>query len=82
MSSASPLRRRSSESPSLPDRRWVESLLVAPVRAAGFWSAVSVPFVLLGVVASGSVADRPGLLGALLVVNLVGLWLGQGYNRE
>jgi len=82
MSSASPFRRRSSESPRLPGVQRVESLLVGSARFAGFWSAVVLPFALLYLVVSGAAVEQPSLLVALLVVNFAGLWLGQGYNEE
>lgn len=82
MSSASPFRR------STPDRRpargaqWLRTLLVSPARFAGFWSAVALPFLLLGLVVTGSTAQQAPLFAALIAANLVALRLGHGYNRE
>jgi len=82
VSSASPFRRRDSESPRLPGVQWLESRLVGSARFAGFWSAVILPFALLGLVASGTAGGRPALLTGLLVVNLVALRLGRGYEQD
>jgi hypothetical protein len=52
-----------------------------PVRFVGFWTAVVTPFVLLSLVALGMTQQSPGLLTALLVVNLAGLVVGKDYKR-
>jgi uncharacterized membrane protein len=82
MSSASPFRRRGSETPLLPGAGRIESLLVGSARFAGFWSAVVLPFALLWLVAAGAAAGQPVLLAALLAVNLLALRLGRDYNRN
>ncbi|MFB6152315.1 MAG: hypothetical protein ABEJ40_10975 [Haloarculaceae archaeon] len=81
MSIASPLER----SPSVRSRIGAQqfaSLVVGPARAAGFWAAVTIPFVLLGFAATGSAAQHAPLFGALVVANFVALRLGHDYNRE
>lgn len=52
-----------------------------PVRFAGFWTAVFVPFVLLGLIASGEVLQSPQLFATLLGANLAGLVVGRNYKR-
>ena len=62
----------------------VESLrndLGYPVRMVGFWTAVLIPFVLLGLLAVGIAQQSPLLLGSLLVANLTGLVLGRDHKR-
>lgn len=58
------------------------TLLVAPLRFAGFWSAVAIPFVLLGLVVAGVAAERVHLFATLLGANLVALRLGRDYNCD
>jgi hypothetical protein len=81
MSSASP-RRSVPDVRSAFDAQRLESLVVAPVQFASFWSAVAMPFAVLWAVTSGLASRQPALLAALLVANLLALRLGQGYNRE
>ena len=52
-----------------------------PVRFVGFWTAVLMPFVLLGLLAVGTVQQSPELLTALLAANVAGLVLGKDYKR-
>lgn len=56
-------------------------LLELPVRFVGFWTAVVLPFVLVGLLASGVVQQSPLLLGGLLTANVAGLVLGRDYKR-
>jgi hypothetical protein len=61
-----------------------ESLRAAagyPLRAAGFWSAIALPFVILGLLAVGAAQQSPVLLSGLLTANVVGLVLGRTHNR-
>jgi len=81
MSSASPFRRHGSETPFEGAER-IESLLVGSARFAGFWSAVVLPFALLGLVASGTATQQPAMVGAILLVNLLALRLGRDYNQD
>lgn len=55
--------------------------LELPIRFAGFWTAVVVPFVVLGLFASGAAQQSPGLVVGLLVANVAGLVAGKEYNR-
>ncbi|MEF8814916.1 MAG: hypothetical protein V5A55_14045 [Halovenus sp.] len=55
--------------------------LELPVRFAGFWTAVVVPFVVLGLFASGAAQQSPRLVVGLLVANVAGLVVGKDYNR-
>jgi hypothetical protein len=50
------------------------------VRFVGFWTAVLLPFVLLPLLVSGLIAERPLVAGGLLAVNLAGLVLGRDYT--
>ena len=56
-------------------------MLEAPLRFVGFWTAVFVPFVLLGLIVSGTALQSPQLLTVLLCVNLFGLVVGKDYKR-
>jgi len=51
------------------------------MRFVGFWTAILVPFVLLGLIASGAVLQSPQLFAALLGANLAGLVVGRNYKR-
>ena len=82
MSSASPFRRPNRTPTPAPVARWFESLLVGSARFAGFWSAVVLPFALLGLVASGTATQQPAMVGAILLVNLLALRLGRDYNQD
>jgi hypothetical protein len=81
MSSASPFERSHVELPTQRARR-VESLLRGSVRATGFWSAVAIPFVLIGMLGTGSVDQHTALFVALVVANVFALRLGRDYNRD
>lgn len=81
MSSASPFRRSPLNSPhSL--ARSLETALATSLRAAGFWSAVALPFVLLGMLVSGAAAQHTLPFAALLAGNLLALRLGHAHNRD
>lgn len=58
-------------------RASVESL----VRAVGFWGAVTVPFVMLVVLATGGAQRHPLAFTGLLAVNVVALFAGRNYDR-
>jgi hypothetical protein len=55
--------------------------LELPLRFVGFWTAILVPFVLLGLIASGTALQSPGLFAGLLGANLAGLVVGRNYKR-
>lgn len=55
--------------------------LELPMRFVGFWTAILVPFVLLGLIASGAALQSPGLFAGLLGANLAGLVVGRNYKR-
>ena len=80
MASASPFE---TESTSLPQFgvQSVRKILELPVQAAGFWTAVLVPFVLLGLTATGIAQQSPLLVSGLVAANLLGLLLGKDYKR-
>lgn len=82
MASASPIQSESaagtqqrSEVPSL------QATLRPAVQFAGFWAAVVLPFVLLTLIATGSVTQHPTLAAGVVAGNTVGLMLGRGYKR-
>jgi hypothetical protein len=52
-----------------------------PLRLLGFWSAVFVPFVLLGLIVAGVAQHSPALIAALVGANVTGLVLGKEYNQ-
>lgn len=80
MSSASPFRRSQPTRPT-PGAQWIQ-LLARPVRAAGFWSAVAIPFLLLGLVVTGTVVQHVGLVVGLVVANLVALRVGHAHKQD
>ncbi|WP_135365906.1 hypothetical protein [Halosimplex halophilum] len=82
MSSASPFRRSAPEFPSATGVQRLQSLAVGSAQFAGFWSAVVLPFAMLALVVSGSVAEQAPLLVGLLLANLVALRIGHGHNRD
>lgn len=60
-------------------QRW----LLEPVRATAFWAAIALPFVHLPLLVSSPQRPATALaIGALLVVNVVALYVGRTYNRE
>lgn len=77
MSNASPIGSKSLPRLNRQPRRALE----LPMRFAGFWTAVVVPFVLLGLIVSGEVLQSPALFAALLGANLAGLVVGRNYKR-
>ncbi|PSP71367.1 hypothetical protein BRC79_00670 [Halobacteriales archaeon QH_8_67_27] len=81
MSSASPFRQSARELPSAGVAQKLQSVLVGSAQFAGFWSAVLLPFAVLGFVVSGVAAAQTPLFVALLLANLVALRIGHGYNR-
>jgi hypothetical protein len=80
MSSVSPFRPSQPTRP-VPGVQWVQ-LLARPIRAASFWSAVAIPFLLLGLVATGSAVQHVGLFVGLVVTNLVALRVGHAHNQD
>lgn len=56
-------------------------VLEYPVQFIGFWTAVFVPFVILGLVATGVAQQSPAITGGLIAANVIGLVVGNGYNR-
>ena len=52
-----------------------------PLRLVGFWAAVVLPFVLLGLIALGIAQQSPALLTGLVSANVAALVLGKEYNR-
>lgn len=77
MSNASPI-----GSKSLPRlQAWPRRAIEMPMQFVGFWTAIFVPFVLLGLIASGTALQSPGLFAALLGANLAGLVVGRNYKR-
>ena len=59
----------------------LRTVCLPAVRFVGFWTAVLLPFVLLSLLASGAIVNRPFVAGGLLAVNVTGLMLGRNYNR-
>lgn len=55
--------------------------MLLPLRFVGFWTAVFVPFVLLGLIVSGTALQSPQLLTVLLCANLFGLVVGKDYKQ-
>jgi len=82
MSSASPFRRSAPELPSTTGVQRLQSLAVGSAQFAGFWSAVVLPFAMLALVVSGSVAQQTPLFVALLLANVVALRVGHGHKQD
>jgi len=82
MSSASPFHRSRPRSGPRPGVGRLGTLLTHSARCVGFWSAVVIPFVLLGLVVAGSAVEHAGALGALLAANVLALRLGHDYRRD
>lgn len=59
----------------------LRSSIAPSVQFLGFWTAVVVPFVLLGLTVAGLVTQYPLVLTGLLAANVAGLVLGKGYNQ-
>lgn len=70
-----------------PHRLWqvdsgtVRASVEALVRAAGFWTAVALPFVMLAVLVTGGAQRYPLAFVSLLVANLAALALGRNYDQ-
>ena len=62
-------------------RESLQSGIELPMRFLGFWTAVVIPFVLLGLIVVGVAQQSPLLLGSLLTANILGLVLGRDYKR-
>ncbi|WP_458205871.1 hypothetical protein [Haladaptatus sp. NG-SE-30] len=56
--------------------------LVSPVQFIGFWMAIALPFVYLPVLYRGDLSTNAGIFSALLLLNLVAVIAGHGYNRD
>lgn len=78
MSSAS---RYGSTTERIPGAQSLQSGVGYPLRVLGFWMAVILPFVLLGIVATGLALEFPLLVSGLVTVNVAGLVLGKDYKR-
>lgn len=72
-------------SPSTTDDRWTVAKppsLPAPLKAGAFWTAVLMPFLALGVLASGLGSPLEYLaFTALLVANVLALVAGHDYGQ-
>jgi len=79
VSSALPFRRSRHERSGI---RQYTSLVAGPARRAAFWSAIVLPFALLGLIVIGSVAQQASLVAGLVGANLVALGLGHGHKRD
>lgn len=77
MSNASPIGSKSLPRLGAHPRRALE----LPAQFVGFWTAIFVPFVLLGLIASGEALQSPELFATLLGANLAGLVVGRNYKR-
>lgn len=81
MSSASPFRRAAPDVRPVRGVQLLESLVLTPARAAGFWSAVLLPFATLGIVLSGAAVQHAPLLAVLVLANVVALALGHEHKQ-
>lgn len=62
-----------------PNEVW--AALGRPLKLAGFWTAVVLPFVLLTLIALGFAQQSPLAFTGLVTANFAGLVLGRNYNR-
>ena len=60
----------------------VAAVVLGPVRAAAFWSAVALPVAYLPLVATGIVWDRPLAFCALLTLNAVAFLVGHAHDPD
>lgn len=77
----SPLAQSSRMGNALPSAQAVQALLVAPLRAAAFWTAIALPVVYLPMVATGVVWEHPLALLALFALNFLAFVAGHDHNR-
>lgn len=56
--------------------------LTAPLKAAGFWSAVVLPFLYTPLLFDGFQGEEATVFVWLLVLNLVSLIVGHSYKRD
>jgi hypothetical protein len=82
MSSASPFHRSTPDLPSTDGAEWLRSRLVNSAQFAGFWSAIALPFAMLGLVVTGSATQQAPLFLSLLAANVLALRVGHGHNQE
>lgn len=63
--------------------RFRNHALTTPLEAAGFWSAIALPFLYLPLLVTG-IASQAELLTfvGLLALNLAALFAGHGYKRD
>lgn len=62
---------------------WWRERLGHPLRVAGFWTGVALPFVYLPLLLTGiGSATEAQLLAMLVMVQAVGLWVGRSYRRD
>lgn len=56
--------------------------LASPIRAAGFWAAIAMPFLYVPLLATGLSSSLDGMLFlGLLVGNLLALYVGHAHRR-
>jgi hypothetical protein len=63
------------------NERDLRTVLGYPVRAVGFWTAVLLPFVLLGLIAAGVAQQSPLLFTGLVTANVTALVVGRDYKQ-
>ncbi|MFB6221339.1 MAG: hypothetical protein ABEH90_07850 [Halolamina sp.] len=80
-SEASPMAALSRTGRALPSIESVRSFVVAPIRAAAFWTAIALPVVYLPMLVTGAGWEQPLLLLALLVLNVAAFVVGHDHNR-
>jgi hypothetical protein len=65
----------------LPAIETVRSALVEPVRAAAFWTAITLPLVYVPMLATGAIGEHPVALLALIALNAVAFVVGHEHNQ-
>lgn len=80
-SEASPMAGSNRTRLSRPSIESVRSLLLAPVRALAFWSAIALPLVYVPMLATGVVWEYPLALLTLFLLNGLALVVGHGHNQ-
>jgi len=82
MSSASPFRRSTPDHVPARQVQWLKSLVVDPARVASFWAAIAIPFVLLGLVFTGTMFEQESTFAGLVFANLLALRVGHAHKRD
>lgn len=86
MSSPGSVREQDSSVPSSTEETTIshdQPSLVGPIRFAGFWAAIALPFLHTPLLVAGlDSTAKVVAYGSLLALNVLALVVGHGYNQE